>query len=92
VHFPKLLLQPVPQWPAVLPQKPYWLQQVPKTEPVQVKPFFPPQVASVEAFLAGAADAVAALAVEAAAVPVHVPKALLQPVEQKSVVLPHHPY
>jgi hypothetical protein len=57
-----------------------------------VKPFFPPQVASVEAFLAGAADAVAALAVEAAAVPVHVPKALLQPVEQKSVVLPHHPY
>ena len=35
-HVPELGLQPVPQYSAVLPQYPYWLQQFPNTEPRHV--------------------------------------------------------
>lgn len=28
-HFPNPLWQPVPQWPSVFPQKPYWEQHSP---------------------------------------------------------------
>jgi hypothetical protein len=92
VHFPKLLLHPVPQWPVVVPQYPNCEQHVPKVEPAHVKPLFPAQVPSVETFLVGAAEVAAALAVEAAAVPGHVPKDALHPAAQWSAVLPHQPY
>jgi hypothetical protein len=39
-------LQPVPQYADVEPQKPYWLQQFPKVEPMQV--IVVPQLPSVE--------------------------------------------
>lgn len=35
-HVPEPGLQPVPQYSAVLPQYPYWLQQSPNTEPRHV--------------------------------------------------------
>jgi len=80
----------------VLPHQPYWEQQFPKEEPEHVKPEVPAQDPSVDAFLVGAAAAlvvvVAACLVADAPVPVQVPKAELQPVEQWSVVLPHQPY
>jgi hypothetical protein len=50
-HVPKAELQEAPQWSAVLPHHPYWLQQFPKVEPEQVKPVVPPHVPSVETFL-----------------------------------------
>jgi hypothetical protein len=62
---PKAELQDAPQWSCVLPHQPYWLQQVPKDEPEQVKPEVPPQDPSVETLPAGAADGVAALVDEA---------------------------
>lgn len=48
MQVPKLLLQPVPQWPLVVPHQPYCEQQVPKDEPAHVKPEVPAQVPSVE--------------------------------------------
>ena len=47
---PKDALQLV-QWSVVEPHQPYWEQQFPKVEPVQVKPDVPPQVPSLETFL-----------------------------------------
>jgi hypothetical protein len=100
-HVPKAALQPVPQWPVVLPHHPYAEQQLPKVELAHVKPLAPAQVPSVEVFLvlAGVAEGVAALVVvaagfadETAALPGQVPKAVLQPVPQWSVVEPQYPY
>lgn len=45
-HVPPTGLQPVPQYADVDPQKPYWLQQFPKVEPMQV--MVVPQLPSVE--------------------------------------------
>jgi hypothetical protein len=103
VQVPKALLQPVPQWPVVLPHHPYCEQQLPKDELEQVKPWAPAQVPSVETFLVPAAEGVgvgaalvevalaevaAGFTEEAAPLPEQVPKAELQPVPQWSVVVP----
>jgi hypothetical protein len=102
-HVPKAALQPVPQWPVVLPHHPYAEQQLPKVELAHVKPLAPAQVPSVEVFLVlvGVAEGAAALVVvvvaaglaeETAGLPAQVPKAALQLVPQWSVVEPQYPY
>lgn len=35
-QLPKRGLHPVPQWSVVVPHHPYWLQQFPKVEPMQI--------------------------------------------------------
>lgn len=50
-HVPNAELQPVPQWAVEDPHHPYFEQQLPNEEPWQVKPFVPPQVASLETAL-----------------------------------------
>jgi len=55
-HLPNPAWQPVPQWPSVLPQYPYWEQHSPWAKPRQVKPDVPPQVLSVETAVGVAAD------------------------------------
>jgi hypothetical protein len=95
LQVPKVLLQPVPQWPVVEPHQPYWLQQLPKLDPTQVKPLEPPQLPSVDAFLvatgAAALVVVAAFTEVAAALPEQMPKEALQLV-QWSASEPHQPY
>jgi hypothetical protein len=60
-HVPKEALQPVEQKSVVDPHQPYWEQQLPKVEPLHVKPEVPPHEPSVETLPAGATDGVAAL-------------------------------
>jgi hypothetical protein len=92
LQVPKPFWQPdaAAQWPVVDPHQPYCEQHVPNEDPEHVKPRAPAQVPSVEAFLAGtaAAEVAAGLTEVAAPVPGQVPKAELQPVEQKSAVVP----
>lgn len=87
------MLQPVPQWPVVVPHHPYCEQQFPNEDPWQVKPPVPAQVPSVETFLVVVvAVGVAALVVVAPDEEPQVPNADWQLVPQWSVVLPHQPY
>jgi hypothetical protein len=52
VQVPKAELHPVPQYAAELPQYPYWEQQLPCPDPVQVLPFEPHwPLVLMEAFL-----------------------------------------
>jgi hypothetical protein len=101
---PKALLQPVPQWSVVLPHQPYAEQQLPKVLPEHVKPWAPEHVPSVDFLVlpagvgvgvalaeVGLAE-VAAFTDETGALPEQVPKAVLQPVPQWSVVEPQYPY
>lgn len=57
VHVPNAELQLAPQWSTELPHHPYCEQQFPNEEPLQVKPFVPPQLPSVDTalLLSGAA-------------------------------------
>lgn len=57
VHFPKRVLQPVPQWPVDEPHHPYCEQHSPSLNPVQVKPLVPPQEPSVEVTPLGVEEA-----------------------------------
>jgi hypothetical protein len=51
VHVPNAELQLAPQWSFELPHHPYCEQQSPYKEPLQVKPFVPPQLPSVDTAL-----------------------------------------
>ena len=51
VHVPNAELQLAPQWSLELPHHPYCEQQSPYEEPLQVKPFVPPQLPSVDTAL-----------------------------------------
>ena len=75
-HVPKPAWHPVPQYPLVDPHQPLLEQQVPKVEPVQVKPVVPPQVASLDGVKVGGV------------VLPQVPKAGLQPAPQYAAVEP----
>lgn len=72
----------------MLPQYPYWLQQLPKPELVQLKPAVPAHDPSVETLTAAVGVALAevaatdALADEAGADPVQEPKPDWQPAPQ----------
>ena len=57
MQVPDPLWQPEPQCPEVDPHHPYCEQQFPNEEPLQVKPFVPPQLPSVDTalLLSGAA-------------------------------------
>jgi hypothetical protein len=72
LQVPNLDWHPEPQYAVVLPQYPYWEQQLPKTLFWQVTPDCPPQLPSVEVFSVGGAEEV-----------VHVPNVDWQPFDDR---------